>query len=237
MCVLLGKRLEIMSQEPSATILFKEQMRDLLLKETSGYRTIKIATRDQAYNHGDKDSMVYFIKSGQIKLVMISPEGKECILAIHSQGDIFGEMCLSGLGERQETATAMQQTELKQIPSVSFYKYLSQNSLLEGFVKYLTVRIAEQQQLIASLVTVNSEQRLGKKLLQLACSIGKPHFLSSLIGLKISHEELSEMIGTTRPRITLFMQRFCQLGLIETTKEHFLIIKEKKLFDYLAQIA
>lgn len=226
-----------MIQETSNTKLFKKQLHDLLMKETFTYHTLKITTRDLAYNYGDKDSMIYFIKSGQIKLVMMTPEGKECILAIHSQGDIFGELCISGVGERQETAIAMQQTELIRIPSSDFYKYLSQHLLLEGYLKYLTIRVAEQQQLIVNLVTVNSEQRLGKKLLQLACSLGKPHLLNILIGLKISHEELSEMVGTTRPRISLFMQRFRQLGLIELTKEHFLIIKEKKLTNYLAQIA
>jgi hypothetical protein len=67
--------------------------------------------------------------------------------------------------------------------------------------------------------------------------MGKKDPRSIRIELRISHEELSEMVGTTRPRISLFMQRFHNLGLIETSREHFLIIKEKKLTDYLAQIA
>ena len=68
------------------------------------------------YNSGDQDEMVYFIETGQIKLLMLSSEGKECLLAIYSDGDIFGELCLSGLGARLETATAMKTTVLKQIP-------------------------------------------------------------------------------------------------------------------------
>ena len=84
---------------------------------------------------------------------------------------------------------------------------------------------------------VDSEQRLGKTLLQLARTLGKKDPRSIRIEQKISHEELSEMVGTTRPRISLFMQRFRNLGLIEKNREHFLIIKENKLIDYLAQIA
>ena len=86
------------------------------------------------------------------------------------------------------------------------------------------------------MVTEDSEQRLGKTLLQLARTMGKkdPRIR---IELKISHEELSEMVGTTRPRISLFMQRFHNLGLIETNRDRFLVIKENKLTDYLAQIA
>ncbi len=104
-------------------------------------------------------------------------------------------------------------------------------------MRYLIVRIADQQQVIANLVTVDSEQRLGKTLLRLARTLGKQDPWSIRIELKISHEELSEMVGTTRPRVSMFMQRFRNMGLIETSKERFLIIKEKKLTAYLAQIA
>jgi CRP/FNR family cyclic AMP-dependent transcriptional regulator len=216
---------------------FKQQLRNSLQRETQNSRAIKIARHSNVYICGDQDEMVYFIESGQIKLLMLSSEGKECLLAIHSAGDVFGELCLSGLGTRLETATAMKQTMLKQIHSSQFLGRLNRDSLFEGFVRYLAVRIADQQQVIANLVTVDSEQRLGQTLLQLARTMGKKDPRSIRIELRISHEELSEMVGTTRPRISLFMQRFHNLGLIETSREHFLIIKEKKLTDYLAQIA
>jgi CRP-like cAMP-binding protein len=216
---------------------FKQQLRDSLQRETMNSRPIKIARHDNVYTCGDQDDIVYFIESGQIKLLMLSSEGKECLLAIHSGGDIFGELCLSGLGARLETATAMKATTLKQIPCSQFFARLSRDSLFEGFVRYLAVRIADQQQVIANLVTVDSEQRLGRTLLQLARTMGKKDPRSIRIELKISHEELSEMVGTTRPRISLFMQRFHHLGLIETNRDRFFIIKEKKLTDYLAQIA
>ena len=216
---------------------FKQQLRDSLQRETLNSRAVKIARHANVYNCGDQDEMVYFIETGQVKLLMLSSEGRECILAIHTAGDIFGELCLSGLGARLETATAMKQTSLKQIPCSQFFARLSRDSLFEGFVRYLAVRIADQQQVIANLVTVDSEQRLGKTLLQIARTLGKKDPRSIRIELKISHEELSEMVGTTRPRISLFMQRFHNLGLIETNKDHFLIIKENKLTDYLVQIA
>ncbi len=216
---------------------FKQQLRDSLVRETMNSRAVKIARHANVYTCGDQDEMIYFIESGQIKLLMLSSEGKECLLAIHSAGDVFGELCLSGLGTRLETAIAMKQTVLKQIPSSQFLGRLSHDSLFEGFVRYLAVRIADQQQVIANLVTVDSEQRLGQTLLQLARTMGKKDPRSIRIELRISHEELSGMVGTTRPRISLFMQRFHNLGLIETNRDHFLIIKEKKLTDYLAQIA
>ncbi len=216
---------------------FKRQLRDSLQRETLNTRAIKVARHANIYNSGDQDEMVYFIESGQIKLLMLSSEGKECLLAIHGNGDIFGELCLSGLGARQETATAMKATMVKSIPCSQFFTRLKRDSLFEGFVRYLAVRIADQQQVIANLVTVDSEQRLGQTLLQLARTMGKKDPRSIRIELKITHEELSEMVGTTRPRISLFMQRFHNLGLIETNEDRFLVIKEKKLTDYLEQIA
>ena len=108
----------MIQQTPQAD-RFKQQLRDSLQHETLNSRAVKIARHANVYTCGDQDEMVYFIESGQIKLLMLSPEGKECLLAIHSAGDIFGELCLSGLGARLETATAMEDTILKQIPCFS----------------------------------------------------------------------------------------------------------------------
>jgi CRP-like cAMP-binding protein len=213
--------------------LLKQQLRDAFLRETVEVRSITIAKHENVYNCGDEEQMVYFIERGQIKLLMLSPEGKECLLAIHTSGDVFGELCLAGLGPRMETATAMEETTVRRISCSRFFVLLIKNLLLEGFVQYLVVRIADQQQIIANLVTVDSEKRLGETLLRLARKLGKPDVRSILIEHKISHQELSEIVGTTRPRVTEFLQRFKHLGLIESTAEHYLIIKEKKLTEYL----
>ena len=226
----------MIQQTPEAE-RFKQQMRDSLRLETLNSRAVTIPRHANVYTCGDQDEMVYFIESGQIKLLLLSPDGKECLLAIHSSGDVFGELCLAGLGGRHETAAAMKETKLKQIPCAQFFARLNRDSLSEGFVRYLAVRIADQQQVIANLVTVDSEQRLGQTLLQLARTLGKKDPRSIRIEQKISHEELSEMVGTTRPRISFFMKRFRSLGLIETNIDHCLVIKEKNLTDYLAQIA
>jgi CRP-like cAMP-binding protein len=225
-----------MIQQTSQADLFIQQLRDALRRETRGSRAIKIAKHENVYTCGEQGDTVYFIESGQVKLVMVSSEGRECIFAVHGAGEVFGELSLSGLGERIETATAMEETDLKVIPSSKFFALLGSHSLLEGFVRYLAVRVAEQQQVIAHLVTVDSEQRLGKTLLQLARTLGKRGPDSLRIEHKITHEELASMVGTTRSRVSVFMQRFRNLGLVETSAEHFLIIKEKKLTAYLAHI-
>jgi len=162
-----------MIQEPPQADLFKQQMRESLRQETFNSRAVTIAKHDHVYTCGDNDEMVYFIESGQVKLLMLSPGGKECLLAIHAAGDVFGELCLSGLGARLDTAIAMEETVIKQIPCSNFYARLGRDALFEGFAQYLAVRIADQQQVIVNLMTVDGEQRLGKILLQLARGLGK----------------------------------------------------------------
>src|SRR5207249_1286856 len=111
-------------------------------------------------------------------------------------GDIFGELCLSGLRSRLEAAIAMEETVLKSIPGEVFLDCLDSHSLLEGFAQHLATRISEQQRTIATLLTVDSEHRLGETLLLLARKLGKPGFLNTRIEYKITHEDLSRMVGT-----------------------------------------
>jgi CRP/FNR family cyclic AMP-dependent transcriptional regulator len=147
---------------------FKAHLRDSFEREAQSTTAIKIAKDKSVYTPGDKIETVYLIESGRVKLVMMLPEGRECILAIHTSGDIFGELCLSGLAGRMETATATEDTILKQIPGDKFLQRLGRDALLEGFLKYLAVCIADQQQVIASLMMVDNKLSLGKTLLQLS---------------------------------------------------------------------
>lgn len=225
-----------MIQHAPKADLFKQQLRISLEHGTKNSRSIKFAKHANVYTCGDKSENVYFIESGQVKLLMLSPAGKECLIAIYAEGDVFGEMCLSELGLRLETANAMEETWIKQIPCSKFFSRLTDDSLLEGFVRYLTVRISDQQDVISNLVTVDSEHRLGKTLLHLARKLGKKDPRSIRIDHRITHEELAEMVGTTRPRITGFMRKFQELHLIEITPQHFIIVKEKRLSNYLAGI-
>lgn len=206
---------------------FKERLQESLKRATSNFPTVHIDRHQHVYLCGDAARSVYFIQSGQIKLLMLSPEGKECLLAIHTTGDTFGEICLSGSNAHQETATAMADTTVKRIPSAAFLLHLAGNSLVDGFVQYLANRVGEQQQVISNLITVDSEHRLGETLLMLARKLGQPDPRSTLIEQKITHEELSAMVGTTRPRITAFMLKFRALGFVEITPQRFLIVKER----------
>lgn len=229
--------MKIIIQNAPASDLFKLQLRNSLELETRNSRVEKFAKNANIYTCGDTSESVYFLESGQIKLLMLSPSGKECLIAIHTAGDVFGEIGLSGLGLRRETATAMEPTVVRKISCSKFFVRLAADSLVEGFVRYLAVRISDQQDVISNLVTIDSEQRLGKTLLQLARKLGEKDPRSIIIRQRITHEELSVMVGTTRSRITFFMRRFRELNLIELSENRFIIVKEKNLIAYLDEIA
>jgi len=123
-----------MNQQATQADQFKEQMQGSLLNETKHASAVKVIKHNHVYTVGDERETVYFIERGQIKLVMVSEEGKECMLAIHGAGDVFGELCLSGLGGRLETATAMEDSFLKEIPCGKFLDRLSHDSLSSNFL-------------------------------------------------------------------------------------------------------
>jgi CRP/FNR family cyclic AMP-dependent transcriptional regulator len=226
----------MIGQTPQAELI-RRQLRDSLCRNTRDYRTIKIGKNENVYTCGEAVACsIYVIESGQVKLLTLSPEGRECIVAIHTAGDVFGELCLSGKGERLETATAMEETELRAIPCHQLFDLIRSDSLLEGFVRYLSVRIADQQEAINHLVTAGSEHRLGTTLLELARKLGKKERHGLTIEHKISHEDLSHMVGTTRPRVTGFMRRFRELGLIDTRAQR-LVVRDRELSDYLTKLA
>jgi len=212
---------------------FGTQMQEFFRKQALGCRNIRVGRHCHVYTSGQRDAMVYFIESGQVKLMLPSAEGKECILAVRTPGEIFGELCLSGQTSRLETAVAMQDVGLKQMPSRNFLMGLKQESMLEGLIQYLTVRLAEQQEVIAELATENSEHRLARTLLYLGERHGSSEARGTRIGLRLSQEELSAMVGTTRPRIGIFLKKFRALGLLRLNEERCIVIEETKLEDYL----
>ena len=212
---------------------FKEQLEQSLRRDSANFPVIRICRDQHVYVSGDPSLNVYFIQSGQVKLRVVSREGKECLTAIYARGDTFGELCLKTSGPRRETATAMVETRVKQIPCDKLVSHLTRHSLLDGFVMYLAGRVGEQQQTIANLITIDSQHRLGETLLLLAHKLGQKCAEGILIKPKITHEELSELVGTTRPRVTTFLRQFRARGLVDVTPEHLLIVHQKRLSDFL----
>jgi CRP-like cAMP-binding protein len=206
------------------------------LRESTDLRSVgetyEVAKRQVVYGSGVSARSIYLIQSGQVKLISVTASGRECVLAIYSACDFFGELSVAG-GCRQETAIAMADSVITEIPTDTFLRLLTVEGLHEDFMRSLINRSAAQQELITNLITIDSEQRLGKTLLDLAGKLGKKDVKNIRIDLRISQEELSMMVGTTRSRISVFLQKFRNLGLISTSADRFLTVDERAMAEYL----
>jgi CRP-like cAMP-binding protein len=114
---------------------------------------------------------------------------------------------------------------------------MAESELMDGFIDYLALRLQEQQEVIATMVTMDSEQRLASVLLRLSRKIGKrraPHV--SAIEERITQEELSGMVGTTRSRVGFFLKRFKDAGLVLPSSDPFLVVNEERLAEYVAEV-
>jgi CRP-like cAMP-binding protein len=211
---------------------FHVRLRDFLRDQSQHTTTATVRRNESAYSCGGQDRNVYFLESGQIKTVMFSRSGKECLLRIHTPGEIFGELCSLG-GIREESAIAMRDSVVHRMPYEHFLSSITAAGFVDDFINHLSRRLAEQQQSITHLVTVDSEQRLGEILLDLARKLGRGDGRRPHIAGRITHEELAGMVGTTRSRVGYFLKGFRDRGLVDVTPGSHLIIDQLRLSAYL----
>jgi CRP-like cAMP-binding protein len=161
---------------------------------------------------------VFYIQAGKVKLTVVSQQGKEAVVAILERAAFFGESCLAGQAIRTSTATAMEDSSIVRIDKEAMISVLHEEpTFAELFMAYLlahTIRIEED--LVDHLFN-SSEKRLARVLLLLA-RFGKEGKPETVIA-KISQETLAEMIGTTRSRVSFFMNKFRKLGFIDYNGE------------------
>ncbi len=220
-----------MSLAALPSVPFGANLSRLIRSEALCASTMEVARREVVYSCLDGDRSIYLVERGQVKASAPSREGKECLLGIYSAGEVFGELCLVG-GARMETVTAMTPAVLRRIAAAKVLSALSDAGLHEEFVRYLAGRLFEQQKLITDLVTADSEYRLAAILLHLGRKLGRRKAQLLLIESRITQEELSGMVGTTRSRVGLFLKRFRDAGLISRVQGCFLAINEPRLDDF-----
>jgi CRP/FNR family cyclic AMP-dependent transcriptional regulator len=185
------------------------------LSTINGGRKIEAFPRKQTiFAQGDSADAVFYIKDGRVKLTVVSKIGKEATIGILNKGDFFGESCLTGQPFRLCSATAMIDCSVMRIAKKSMIEVLHQEQAFSDmFVTYLLTRNIRYEEDLVDQLFNSSEKRLARILLLLAHfgKDGKPE----LVIPKISQESLAEMVGTTRSRVSFFMNRFRKLGLID----------------------
>jgi CRP-like cAMP-binding protein len=169
---------------------------------------------EQVFSQGGPCDAIFYVLSGQIKLTILSDQGKEAVIAILETGSILGEQCLAGQTVRMASAIAFANSSLVRIEKNQMLKVLSDNrEFSDFFVSHLLTRTARYEEDLIDQLFNSSEKRLARALLLLA-NFGKEGKSEPVLS-NISQETLAEMIGTTRSRVSHFMNKFRKLGFIE----------------------
>jgi len=198
--------------KPKKTSTFNAEA---FLDSVGASRTIEEFRKRQAiFSQGDAADSVMYIQKGSVKLTVVNAGGKEAVVAIFGTGDFFGEGGMAGQKIRMGTATAIVPTTVLVIGKDEMVRALhTEHSLSDRFINYMLVRnIRVEADLIDQLFN-STEKRLARTLLLLARYGGEKQ--PDRMVQKVSQETLAEMIGTTRSRVNLFMNKFRKLGFIE----------------------
>jgi len=166
------------------------------------------------FSQGDPADAVFYIQKGKVKVTVVSEQGKEAVVAILGTNEFFGEDCLAKQTQRMSTATAMNAGVIMRLAKARFARVIhEQTAFSEMFMAHLLHRTIRAEGDLVDQLFNSSEKRLARLLLLLA-NYGKEGAPEPMIE-KISQQTLAEMIGTTRARVSFFMNKFRKLGFID----------------------
>jgi CRP/FNR family transcriptional regulator, cyclic AMP receptor protein len=178
-----------------------------------GRKILAITKKQAIFAQGDEADAVFYVQKGKVRLTVVSKIGKEATIAIVSQGNFFGEGSLAGQLLRMGSAAAMTDCEILRVEKKTMMDVLHREpALSEMFVSYLLARNIRYEEDLVDQLFNSSEKRLARVLLMLA-HFGKEGIPETVVP-RISQETLAEMVGTTRSRVSFFMNRFRKLGFI-----------------------
>jgi CRP-like cAMP-binding protein len=187
---------------------------DLFKKVHAEANTQDYKNRESIFEQGDKADAMYYIQRGNVKLTVSSQNGKKAVVAILRHGDFFGEGCLDKSALWMSTATAIEPSTISMLKRGILVRMVHEDpALAKLFISYLLFRIARIQQEFVDQIFSSSEKRLARILLMLA-GFGMQTEPEPVL-LKVSQETLAEMVGTTRSRVSFFMNSFRKMGLID----------------------
>jgi CRP/FNR family cyclic AMP-dependent transcriptional regulator len=180
-----------------------------------GRKIVQLKAKEAFFSQGDAADCVFYLQSGRAKLMVVSSEGKEATIALLTAGDFVGEESMAGKpGLRLATATAITECFALKIERTEMIRAMhDEHTFSDLFLKFLLERSMRTQADLVDQLFNSSEKRLARILLLMA-EFGKPGEPESLIP-KISQETLAEMIGTTRSRVSFFMNRFRKMGFVD----------------------
>jgi len=187
--------------------------KDLLKKIGKDKTSREYCNQEIVFRQGDAADAMFYIQDGNVKVTVTSRRGKRAVLAILRQGDFFGERCLVRRSLRMSTATAIHQSTIARVKRETIVRIMQQEpSFAKLVISYLLSRIVLVEESFVDQILHSSEKRLARTLLLLARSGSQSD--SKSVVLKVTQQTLAEMVGTTRSRVSFFMNGFRKRGYI-----------------------
>jgi CRP/FNR family transcriptional regulator, cyclic AMP receptor protein len=187
--------------------------RVFLSKVGSGRTQAEHRSKSIVFSQGDVADSIFYVHKGKVKLTVVSNRGKEAVIAILGAGDFFGEGCLAGQVKRMSTATTMSAASVTRLERAAAVRVLrDEPAFTELFLQHLLARSIRIEEDLVDQLFNSSEKRLARVLLLLA-NFGKEGRPETAIA-KISQQTLAEIVGTTRSRVSFFMNKFRKLGFV-----------------------
>ena len=188
--------------------------KSFLAEANAGRHIVAYRKGQIVFSQGESADAVFYIQKGQVKVTVISEQGKEAIVALQGPDEFLGEGCLNGQRKRLATATAMTECAIMRVERTEMLRVLrDEPAFSEMFISHILARNARVEEDLVDQLFNSTEKRLARLLLLLA-NFGKEGRPEPVVA-KISQETLAEMIGTTRSHVSHFMNKFRQLGFIE----------------------
>ncbi len=185
------------------------------LKRIGSRRTSrKYRNKEPIFSQGDAADAMFYVEAGNVKLTVLSERSKKAVIAIVRQGDFFGESCLGALSRRMSTATAVHLATIMRVEKATIVRSIREDPVFARlFIAYLLSRVARIEEDLLDQLFNSSEKRLARTLLLLA-SFGTQSEPNPAIP-EVSQRTLAEMVGTTRSRVSFFMNGFRKMGLVD----------------------
>jgi len=195
--------------------LFQDVSHDTLQRLVAAMEMKEIHRRQVLYLPGDPGTSVFFVNGGRVKISKVTPDGKELTLAYRGPGEIFGELVMVDGGPREEMAEATENALVSELDRVEFERLVQK----EGLVGYRLTKIVAQRRRdvenkIEQLIFKDVNAKLAELLLKLAHEYGIEDSRGTLVSLKITHQEMANLIGSTRETVSLTLSQFKKRGLI-----------------------
>lgn len=213
-----------------SVVLFRNMPPKMLLELSQRLRFVNYRGQTDIFHAGDEGATMYIILRGAVKIFVPAIDGREVVLAVHRAGDLFGEMALLDAEPRSASASTMEDTEMATLNRTDFHEVLERHPEAQrAIIEVLVERLRATNQSIQDAYLLDVPGRLARRLMLIADEHGNDTERGRDIGLRVSQQELANMIGASRVAVNKQLQAWRQRGIVDVTRQRVVILKPAML--------